>query len=106
MRASAYDQARAMATSSTYEPPGTASSTSRMVLKLAGEADAVFVRHPRGMIRRWHGAGAVDKHAQHPVLASAYELDVNDFESAGGRNAVGNSPNSIDLKYHVFNYLD
>jgi hypothetical protein len=58
------------------------------------------------VIRRWHGAGAVDKHPQHPVLASADELEVDDFESAGGRHAVGNCPNSIDLKYHVFNYLD
>jgi hypothetical protein len=56
------------------------------------------------MIRRWHLRWAVDKHAQHPVLAPPTSLDVNDFESgleAVVRPAIAR--NSIDLKYHVFN---
>jgi hypothetical protein len=58
------------------------------------------------MIRRWHRLGAIDEHPKHPVLASAHELNLYDFEPAGGRYPLGNCPNSINLKHHFFNKLD
>ena len=75
-------------------PPGTASSTSRIVPTSRLKLRAVFVRHP---------AGLVDEDPQHAGLAPAAQLNLDHFQPAGGRHALRNFPNSIDLKCHEIN---
>jgi hypothetical protein len=57
--------------------------------------------------RQWIGPcrGLVQKHAQHPSLAPTEELDVKNFESAGGGDPVRNSPDTINVKRHESNNL-
>jgi hypothetical protein len=47
----------------------------------------------------------VQKHPQHPRLASAEELDVKDFEPARGRDPVRYRPHTFNVKRHESNDL-
>ncbi len=84
-------------TSSVYEP-GITSSTSRIVpnsrLKFA-QSSCVTPASGSVPCRR-----PVEKHPQHPRVASAEELDLDHFEPAGGGDALRDFPHAINVKRH------
>src|ERR1700730_3654221 len=66
--------------------------------KLAAEVRTVFVRDPGQWIRPRRGL--VEKYSQHARLTSAEELDIHDFEPAGGGHPLRDFPHTFNVKRH------
>src|ERR1019366_1969004 len=57
------------------------------------------------MIRRWSRSRPVNKNAQHAVLARPAYLRLDYFQPARARHALGNLPDLLQIKSHVFSNL-
>src|SRR5256885_874034 len=71
--------------------------------KLPAEIRTVFVRDPGQWISS--GQSLIQKHPQHARFATAEDLDLYYFETAGGGYPLRNFPHTFDVKRHESNDL-
>src|ERR1700704_5191967 len=73
--------------------------------ELPAELRAILVRHAVGAIRRGQRSRPVDKYPQRAVLARPGHFHFDYFQPARARHTLGNLPDLIQIKRHVFSNL-
>src|ERR1700694_2918603 len=73
--------------------------------KLPAELRAILVRYAIRTVRRWQRSRPVDKHAQRAVLTRPTHFHFDYFQPARARHPLGNLPDLIQIKSHVFSNL-